>query len=114
KKGLVRLLFPLGKYRCGFVIANGFLLLLPRRGTQFQSLIVNIPSAAEGSGQLLGLIISGEESVLESLFDYHANIIYIGYMHFVNAVNRGRSAHDAKFISIQAFGYGWSILWRFR
>jgi hypothetical protein len=27
-------------------------------------------------------------------------------------VNRGRNAHDAKFISIQACGYGWSILWR--
>jgi hypothetical protein len=26
-------------------------------------------------------------------------------------VNRGRNAHDSKFISIQAFGYGWSILW---
>jgi len=28
------------------------------------------------------------------------------------AVNRGRNAPDAKFISIQAFGYAWSILWR--
>jgi len=27
-------------------------------------------------------------------------------------VNRGRFAHDAKFISIQACGYGWSILSR--
>jgi hypothetical protein len=26
--------------------------------------------------------------------------------------NRGRNAHDAKFISIQACGYGWIILWR--
>ena len=27
-------------------------------------------------------------------------------------VNRGRNARNAKFISIQACGYGWSILWR--
>ena len=76
KEGLVGLLFPLGKFRCGFVIANGFLLLLPGGGTQFQSLVVNKASAAEGSGQLHGLIISGEESVLESLLDYHRNILH--------------------------------------
>jgi len=112
KKGPVRLLFPLGKFRCGFVIANGFLLLPPGRGAQLQCLIVNIPGATEGSGQLLGLFISGEESVFESLFNYHAYIFYIRSMRFLSAVNRGRSARDAKFISIQACGYGWSILWR--
>jgi hypothetical protein len=31
---------------------------------------------------------------------------------FLTTVNRERSAHDAKFISIQACGYGWSILWQ--
>jgi len=35
-----------------------------------------LASAAEGSGQLHGLIISGEESVLESLLDYHRNILH--------------------------------------
>ena len=31
---------------------------------------------------------------------------------FITQVNRECNTRDAKFISIQAFGYGWSILWR--
>jgi hypothetical protein len=57
KKGFLRLLFPFGEFGCSVVIANGFLLLLPRLAAIFQSLIVNIASAAEGSGKLRRLLI---------------------------------------------------------
>jgi hypothetical protein len=75
KKGFLRLLFPFGEFGCGVVIANGFLLLLPKLAAIFQSLIVNIASAAEGSGKLRRLLISGEESVFESLLHYHQDIL---------------------------------------
>ena len=69
KKGFLRLFFPFGEFQSGVVIANGFLLLLPGLAAIFQSLIVNKASAAESSGELSGLRIRGEESILESLLD---------------------------------------------
>jgi hypothetical protein len=39
--------------------------------------IVNKASAAEGSGQLSSLFVIGEESVLESLSDYHGDILHL-------------------------------------
>ena len=76
KKGFLRLLFPFGEFQSGIVIADGFLLLLPGPAAKFQSLIVNKASATEGSGQLRGLLIRGEESVFESLLDYHEGILH--------------------------------------
>jgi hypothetical protein len=60
---------------------------------------------------LSSLLISREESVYESLLDYHGDILKQS-ADFVTTVTRGRSAHNAEFISIQAYGYGWSILRR--
>ena len=71
KKGFLRLLFPLGECGGGGVIVNGFLFLLPGRSAKLQRPIVNIASAAEGSGKLRRLLISGEEFIFESLLDYH-------------------------------------------
>jgi len=79
KKGFLRLLFPLGECGGGSVIVNGFLLLVPGRGAKLQRPIVNISSATEGSGKLLRLFISREESVFERLLDYHANILHSIY-----------------------------------
>src|SRR5262249_23359249 len=76
KKGFLRLFFPLGESGGGGVIVNGFLLLLPGGGAKLQRPIVNITSATEGSGKLLGLCISREESIVESLLDYHAGILH--------------------------------------
>jgi len=76
KKGFLRLLFPFGEFQRGVVIANGFLLLLPGLAAIFQGLIVNIASAAEGSGKLRRLLISWEESVFESLLDYHGYTLH--------------------------------------
>ncbi len=75
-KGFFRILFPLVEFRCSLAIAHGFLLLLPGLAAIFQSLIVNITSAAEGSGQLRRLPISGEESIFERLLRYHGNILH--------------------------------------
>src|SRR5262249_18116573 len=75
KKGFVRLLFPFGEFQCGIVIANGFLVLLPGLTAIVQSLIVNIASAAEGSGKLRSLLISREEPVFESLLNYHGDML---------------------------------------
>lgn len=69
KKGFLRLFFPLGEFQRGVVIADGFLLLPPGLAAKFESLIVNKASAAESSGELSGLLIRGEESILESLLD---------------------------------------------
>ena len=79
KKGFLRLLFPLGESGGGGVIVNGFLLLLPGRGAKLQRVIVNKSSATEGSGKLLRLFIIREESVFESLLDYHADILHSLY-----------------------------------
>ena len=76
KKGFLRLLFPLGEFGGGSVIANGFLLLPPCRGAILQRLIVNIASAAEGFSELRRLFISREESVFEGLLDNHRNILH--------------------------------------
>ena len=76
KKGSLRLLFPLGEFGGGSVIANRFLLLLPCRGAKLQRLIINIASAAEGFSQLRRLFVSREESVFEGLLDYHRNILH--------------------------------------
>ena len=79
KEGFLGLLFPCGEFQSGLVIADGFLLLLPGLATKFQGLIVNIASATEGSGKLRGLGVRGEESIFESLLDYHGEILqYIG------------------------------------
>jgi len=75
KKGFLRLLFPCGEFQSGIVIADGFLLLLPGPAVKFEGLIVYKTSAAEGSGKLGGLRIRGEESVFESLLDYHGEIL---------------------------------------
>ena len=75
KEGFVRLLFPCGEFQCGIVIVNGFPLLLPGRSAKLQRPIVNISSAAEGSGKLLSLLISREEPVFESLLNYHGDIL---------------------------------------
>ncbi|HZF39569.1 MAG TPA: hypothetical protein VE715_12145, partial [Blastocatellia bacterium] len=76
KKDFLRRLLPFSEFGCGVVIANGFLLLLPGGSTIFQSLIVNIASAAEGPGKLRCLLISGEESVFEGLLHYHGDILH--------------------------------------
>src|SRR5262252_4160054 len=77
KKGSLGLLFPLGEFCRGGLIADGFLLLPPGGGAIFQGLIVDIASAAEGSSELRHLFISREESVFEGLFDYHRNILHL-------------------------------------
>jgi len=71
KKGFVRLLFPSCEFQCGVMVVNGFLFLLPCLTAIVQSLIVNIASAAEGSGKLSRLLNSREKSVFESLLNYH-------------------------------------------
>jgi len=75
KKGFLRLLFPCGEFQSGIVIADGFLLLLPGLAAKFEGLIVYKTSAAEGSSKLGGLRVRGEESVFESLLDYHGEIL---------------------------------------
>src|SRR5215813_12684163 len=75
KKDFVRIPFPCGEFQCGLVIADGFLLLPPGLAAKFEGLIVNKASAAEGSGKLRSLRVSGEESVFESLLDYHGEIL---------------------------------------
>src|SRR5882672_3399192 len=112
KKSFLRLLFPFGQFQRRIMVVNGFLALLPRFTTIVQSLIVNKASAAEGSGKLRGLLVIREEPVFEGLLYYHGYIL-LSMDAYCNTINHGRSAHDAKFISIQAYGYGWSILWRF-
>ncbi len=57
------------------MVVNGFLFLLPCLTAIVQSLIVNIASAAEGSGKLSRLLISREKSVFESLLNYHRGIL---------------------------------------
>ena len=64
------------------MIAEGFLLLLPSLAAIVQSLIVNIARAAEGSGKLLSLLISREESVFKRLLDYHGDILHRIRGHF--------------------------------
>ena len=59
----------LGEFQRSVVIANGFLLLPPGLAAKFEGLIINKASAAEGSGELSGLHIRGEESILETLLD---------------------------------------------
>ena len=76
KEGFLRLLFPFGEFQCGIVIAEGFLLLLPSLAAIVQCLIVNIASAAEGSGKLSSLLISREEPVFKILLDYHGDILH--------------------------------------
>jgi hypothetical protein len=76
KKGFLRILFPFGEFGCSLVIANGFVLSLPGLAAKFQSLIVHITSAAEGSGQLSSLLIRREEPVFEGLLSYHGNILH--------------------------------------
>ena len=75
KKGFLRFLFPLGEFQSGVVIANGFLLPEPGQAAIFQGLIVNKAGAAEGSPELGGLLISGEESIFEGLLDNHGEIL---------------------------------------
>ena len=75
KKGFLGLFLPLSEFGRCEAIANGFLLLLPGRSAIFQSLIVNIASAAEGFSELSRLFISRKESVFEGLLDYHRNIL---------------------------------------
>jgi hypothetical protein len=75
KKGFLRLLFPFGKFQCSVVIANRFLFLLPGLTAKVQSMIVNIASAAEGSGELLGLFIGREDPVFKCLLNYHGDIL---------------------------------------
>src|SRR5215475_8090641 len=75
KKDFLRLLFPFGEFQSGVVIVNGFLLLLPGLAAKFEGLIVNNPSATEGSSKLGGLRIRGEESIFEGLLDYHRDIL---------------------------------------
>ena len=58
------------------MIAEGFLLLPPSLAAIVQSLIVNIARVAEGSGKLLGLLISREEPVFKRLLDYHGDILH--------------------------------------
>ena len=77
KKGFLGLLFPLGEFCRGGLIADGFLLLPPGGGTIFQGLIVDIASATKGLCKLRGLLVSREESVFEGLFDYHRNILHL-------------------------------------
>src|SRR5262249_32117288 len=100
KKGPLGFLFPFGEVCCGGMIADGFLLLLPGRGSIFQGLIVNLASATEGLCELRGLLVSREESVFERLLDYHEDIL-LCIDAYCNTVHRGRSARDAKFIPIQ-------------
>jgi hypothetical protein len=94
-------LFPFGEFSSGGLIADGFLLLPPGGSSIFQRLIVNKASATEGLGKLRGLLVSRKESVFERLLYYHEDIL-LCIDAYCNTVNRGRSAHDAKFISIQA------------
>jgi len=75
KKGFLSFLFPFSEFQCGLVIANGFLFLLPGLAAKFEGLIVNKARAAEGSGKLRSLRVSGEESIFESLLDYHGEIL---------------------------------------
>jgi hypothetical protein len=75
KKGLLGLFFPLGEFQRSVMIVNGFLFLLPGFTAIVQSLIVDIANAAEGSPKLRNLRISWEESVFESLLDYHGDIL---------------------------------------
>ena len=58
------------------MIAEGFLVLPPSLAAIVQSLIVNIARVAEGSGKLLGLLISREEPVFKRLLDYHGDILH--------------------------------------
>ena len=76
KKGFLRFLFPFGEFSGGKVIADRFLLLLPCHSAIFQSLIVNIASAAERFSQLRHLFVSGKEFVFERLLNYQGNILY--------------------------------------
>ena len=91
KEGFLRLLFPFGELQCGVVIAEGFLVLLPGLAAKFEGLIVYKASATEGSGQLLGLFIRGEELVFESLLNYHAYIFYIRCMRFLAMLIAGEA-----------------------
>jgi hypothetical protein len=113
KKSSIRILFPFSKLGCGFVIADKFLFLLPGHASQFQCLIVNISRAAEGASQLRGLFVSGEESVFESLFDYHERILY-STRPYCNRVNRGPKRPRCQIHLHPSSRYGWSILWRIR
>jgi hypothetical protein len=75
KKGPLGLLFPFGKFGGSFVIAHGFLFLLPGLSPKLERLIVNIASAPKGLRQLRRLFIGREESVFECLLRYHRTML---------------------------------------
>src|SRR5262249_7722906 len=71
KKGVLRLLFPVGEVRGGQGRADGLLLLPPGRSAKCQGRIVNRAGATEGLRELSGLRIRREESIFECLLDDH-------------------------------------------